>query len=167
MILSDYLACVIRAVDKAKVLPAEEIRKVVGLDVCTYDQIIGGADGQNITIEHANRIVDFFGMGVFQTTFVKETFVSGNSHYRTWESLEKDEKEIINVAAVFTSNNSKSPIAVLNYTKECSYFLDSCDNLISIIKDTGATDDNSIKSENSQQGGADTVKDSISLGDRV
>ena len=145
--LSDYIAHIIRALDRAQVLPANQIRKITGLDVCTYDQIIQGSDGRNITIEHADRMVDFFGMGMFQASFVKESFLPSNSQYKTWEGLEQDEQTLINIAGAFTLN-PKTSITTLNYTKECSYFLDTCDNLVSILKDTGASDDDGTESEN-------------------
>jgi len=144
--LSEYLAHVIRALDRAQILPADQIRKISGLDVCTYDEIISGGGGSKITMAHADRIIDFFSMGIFQSAFVKESFVSSGSQYKTWEGLDKDEQTLINVASIFTAN-PKTPIPTLNYTKECSYFLDTCDNLISIIKDTGASDDDGTESE--------------------
>lgn len=146
--LSDYIAHVIRALDKAQVMPADQIQKITGLDDYTYNEILHGRDGSRLTIENVDRMVDFFGMGMFTASFVKESFVSSSSQYKTWEGLEKDEQTLINIAGVYTSS-PKTPITTLNYTKECSYFLETCDNLISIIKDTGASDDDGTDSENS------------------
>jgi len=144
--LSEYLAHIIRALDRAQVLPADQICKIAELDVCTYNEIISGGGANKITMAHADRIVNFFSMGIFQPSFVKESFVSSSSQYKTWQGLDKDEQILINIASIFTAN-PKTPIPTLNYTKECSYFLDTCDTLISIIKDTGASDDNDIESE--------------------
>jgi hypothetical protein len=97
-------------------------------------------------------MVNFFGMWIFNPTFVKESFVCmGNgSHSRTWEGLDDEEKNLINIAGVYTCNTtSKNSIAALNYMKECGYFLESCDNLISILKDTEAFDDDGTDSKNS------------------
>jgi|LakMenE01Jun11ns_1017448.scaffolds.fasta_scaffold9948011_3 hypothetical protein len=148
--LSNYIAHVIRALDKAKVMPVEQIQKVTGLDPHTYDRVIQGTNGQHIRIENVDRLVEFFGMGIFSSGFVKESFVSSNSQYKTWEGLDTDEQLLINVAGVYTTT-SKSPISSLNYTKECAYFLETCDTLISIIKDTGANDDDGTDDGEDQQ----------------
>lgn len=146
--LSEYIAHVIRALDKAQVMPADQIRKITGLDQCDYDMIIQGDQGTRLTIQNVDRMVDFFGMGMFNAAFVKESFVSSGSQYKTWEGLDKEEQTLINIAGVYTSS-PRTPITTLNYTKDCGYFLESCDNLISIIKDTGASDDDGTESENS------------------
>lgn len=148
--VSNYIAHVIRALDKAKVMPVEQIQKVVGLDPHTYEKVLNGQDGRHLQISNVDRLVDFFGMGIFGSTFVKDSFVSSDSQYKTWEGLEPDEQTIINLAGVYTSG-SKSPISSLNYTKECSYFLETCDTLVSIIKDTGADDDDGDNTDEEQQ----------------
>jgi hypothetical protein len=138
--ISKYIAHVIRSMNAAKVLPPEELMKISGLDPVDFDLLIAEHDGARLTLDNVDRIVEFFGMGVFSGSFIKEAFVPSSSQYKTWEGLELSEQKMINIGSVYTGT-SKSPIGSLNYAKECTYFLESCDNLISIVKDSGSSDD--------------------------
>lgn len=147
--ISNYIAHVIRSMHAAKVLPTEELLKLSGLDRVDFELLLNENDGSRLTIKNVDMVVEFFGMGVFSGSFIKEAFVPSSSQYKTWEGLESHEQKMINIGAVYTGT-AKSPIGSLNYAKECTYFLDTCDNLISIVKDSGSSDDGTDGEEESK-----------------
>lgn len=138
--ISNYIAHVIRCLNSAKILPPEEIMKISGLDRIDFELLLQDKDGSRLAINNVDRMVDFFGMGVFQANFIKETFVPSSSQYKSWESLEPNEQKMINVGSVYSTTN-KAPISSLTYAKECVNFLESCDSLISIVKENESSDD--------------------------
>jgi hypothetical protein len=96
---------------------------------------------EGLTLEQVDKIVDFFGMGIFGTSFCKELFISQHSNYKNWESLEEDDKKMVNIGTALSSVTNRSPANAIGYTKECSDFLESCEQMISIIKESESSND--------------------------
>ena len=140
--LSHYIAHVIRCLDKAKSIPSNEICKILKMDEETYQALLASQDGSHLTLDHVDHLVNFFGMGIFKESLVKEMFLYTDSQYKSWETLEDDEKKLINIAQLYTTaTNVQNPIPSMNYAKECAYFLESCENMVSIIKDADVSDE--------------------------
>ena len=118
------------------------------MDEETYQELLAAADGAQLTLQHVDNLINFFGMGIFKESLVKEMFVNRDSAYKSWETLEEDERKLINLAQLYTSaTNVKNPIPSMNYAKECAYFLDSCENMVSIIKDADVSDESEEDAE--------------------
>lgn len=146
--LSHYLAHIVRCLDKAKSIPSDQICKILKMEEDTYRALLAGDDGSQLTLQNVDNLVNFFGMGIFKEHLVKDMFVNRDSAYKSWETLEEDERKLINVAQLYTSaTNTKNPIPSMNYAKECAYFLESCENMVSIIKDADVSDEGDEDSE--------------------
>lgn len=140
--VSHYIAHVIRCLDKAKSIPSDQIRKILGMEEELYQRLLTDTDGSLLTLQHVDNLVNFFGMGIFKETLVKEMFIYRESQYKSWDTLEPDDQKLINIAQLYISaTNAKNPIVSMNYAKECSYFLDSCENMVSILKDADTNED--------------------------
>lgn len=145
-----YITHVIRCLHKSNTLDVAEISKLIGASEDFCKNIIDNQDNsytEGLTLEHVDRMVEFFGMAVFGGNFCKELFTPQSSHYRNWESLEADEKKMVNIGTALSSVTAKSSASAIGYTKECSHFLESCEQMISVIKESGSSDDGTDDSE--------------------
>lgn len=146
--LSHYIAHVIRCLDKAKSIPSDQICKIIKMEEDRYQVLLAGQDGSQLTLEQVDNLVNFFGMGIFKESLIKDMFVHRESHYKSWDTLEEDERKLINIAQLYTSaTNVKNPIPSMNYAKECVYFLESCESMVSIIKDAGDSGEEEAEGE--------------------
>jgi len=149
--VNTYITHVIRCLYKSNTLELSEISKLIGAPEEFCKEILEKKETgytEGLTLEHVDRIVDFFGMAIFGTSFCKDLFAPQKSHYRNWESLEEIEKEMVNIGVAITNVVSKSSVSAVNYAKECSHFINSCEQMISVIKESGSSDDGIESSEN-------------------
>lgn len=144
--VSHYIAHVIRCLDRAKTIPSDQIRKMLGMEDYLYQELLAGTDGSQLSLTHVDNLVNFFGMGIFQDQTVKYMFINNETLYKSWENLDTEDQKMINIAQLYTGTaanggGSKMPLRSLNYAKDCAYFLESCDNMVSIIKDADVGDE--------------------------
>jgi len=149
--VNTYITHVIRCLYKSNTLELSEISKLIGASEKFCKEILEKEENrytEGLTLEHVDRIVDFFGMAIFGNSFCKDLFTPQKSHYRNWESLEENEKEMINIGATITGGSSIKSANAVSYAKECYHFIDSCEQMISVIKESGSSDDGIESSEN-------------------
>lgn len=145
--ISHYVAHCIRGLALAGTLQKDQIAKMLDIDADRLQAILDGSDGKDVDIQVADRFAEMFGMDSFRNNFCRSLFGPEQSLYKTWEDLEKPQREMVNLGSVFVASN-RSAITAMAYTKESEYFLESCSDLLSVIKqDDGNYEDADDKEE--------------------
>lgn len=104
-----------------------------------------------LTLTHVDRLINFLGISVFNASFVKDLFIPSASSYRSWDSLDSNQRALVNTGTAYTTiSNHKQTVAAISYAKECCHFLDSCELLITTLKDSDSEDTGEDNSEETE-----------------
>ena len=140
--ITQYITHVIKSLHTSELVKVEELSKIMEMPVEDCQKILDSPTITNIlTLTHVDSLINFLGISVFNSSFVKDLFMPTSSSYRSWDSLDCVQRALVNTGTAYTTvPNNKQTVGAISYTKECCHFLDSCELLITTLKDSDSED---------------------------
>ena len=140
--ITQYTTHVIKALHASELIKVDQLAKIMDMPLEDCQKIIDSLVLTNtLTLTHVDRLVNFLGVSVFNPAFVKDLFIPTASSYRSWDSLDSTQRAMVNTGTAYTTiAHHKETVQAISYAKECCHFLDSCELLITTLKDSDSED---------------------------
>ena len=150
--ITQYITHVIKSLHASELIKANELSKIMDMPLEDCQKLIDSPSLTNtLTLTHVDRLINFLGISVFNASFVKDLFIPSASNYRSWDSLESGHRTLVNAGTTYTTvSNTKQTVSAISYAKECCHFLDSCELLITTLKDSDSEDTSENTSEETE-----------------